>query len=173
MRRITVCGDIHLRRRGSFTAFLDDLASQVPRHLVIWATCLIIGWIVRHSFCCMVLFKRLRTLRSVGWTVHCVLGNRELAAGPISSSLPGRVYLRQLDMNSRKGRLRIVHGDRLVRDPGYRFMAAVLSSWWFRTRPVHHCRYSRASPAGCVGVVRQKIVVLRVRATLAARSTAG
>lgn len=134
---VTVCGDIHLRpqQEDSFIQFLDELSEKSPHHLVILGD-LFDYWLDSPSFVMEYdfLFRRLHSLSQQGWQLHCVLGNRELAAGPcFQKAFPGRVYLRKLDLETAAGRLRIVHGDRLVRDPGYRLMAAILSSWWFRT----------------------------------------
>ena len=134
---VTVCGDIHLRpgQEDSFTSFLDELQQQSPQHLVILGD-LFDYWLDSPTFVATYafLFDRLRLLKQQGWQLHCVLGNRELAAGPyFQAAFPGRVYLRAMDVLTANGCLRIVHGDRLVHDPGYRFMVALMGSWWFRS----------------------------------------
>ena len=89
---VTVCGDIHLRpgQEDSFTSFLDELQQQSPQHLVILGD-LFDYWLDSPTFVAAYafLFDRLRLLKQQGW-LHCVLGNRELAAGPyFQAAFPG------------------------------------------------------------------------------------
>lgn len=134
---VVVCGDVHLRQRANdpFYRFLAACASKPPHHLIILGD-LFDYWLDSPQFVGLYdeLFAHLRTLHQQGCQLHLVLGNRELVAGcHLQAAFPGRVYLRQIDLHCVKGRIRVVHGDRLVRDPGYRMMAAVLRSWWFRS----------------------------------------
>ncbi|TVR47001.1 MAG: hypothetical protein EA402_01905 [Planctomycetota bacterium] len=131
-----VCGDVHLRvgEVSAFTAFLDRLLLAPPQHLIILGD-LFDYWLDNQSFTRSYesLFVQLHRLHASGVHLHLVLGNRELVAGPhLQAAAPWRVLRRRLDIECQGRRLRIVHGDRLVRDPGYRFFASVLESWWFR-----------------------------------------
>jgi UDP-2,3-diacylglucosamine hydrolase len=134
-----VVGDIHLHGdvddgAGPFPAFLDLLAARPPARLVILGD-LFDYWIesaavaLRHE----PVLRRLRRLRDAGWRLDLVCGNRELAAGRrLEASSGCRLHWPALDVRLGAQRLRVVHGDRLCHDPGYRVYAAWLRSFWWR-----------------------------------------
>jgi UDP-2,3-diacylglucosamine pyrophosphatase LpxH len=130
-----VCGDVHLGPWPSgFPSFLDRLAERPPACLVLLGD-VVDYWIddgagvAAHRE----LFARLRRLRERGWRVVCVAGNRELAAGRRFAAA-GRLELHwpAFDIATAAGPVRVVHGDRLCRDPGYHLFAACARGFWAR-----------------------------------------
>jgi UDP-2,3-diacylglucosamine hydrolase len=138
-----IVGDVHLRDggEGAFTAFLDRLARRAPARLVILGD-LFEYWlegpeaVARYRGA----LDRLRALRAAGWRLDLVRGNREQVAGRVLEAASGCAqHWPRLDLLVGGRRLRIVHGDRLCHDPGYRALAAWLNSfphrWWQRLHP--------------------------------------
>lgn len=138
-----ICGDVHLRDggEGAFTAFLDRLAQRPPARLVILGD-LFEYWlegpqaVARYDG----VLRRLRALGRAGWRLDLVRGNREQVAGRMLEAASGcRQHWPALDLALGGRRLRIVHGDRLCQDPGYRALAAWLNGfphrWWQRLHP--------------------------------------
>jgi UDP-2,3-diacylglucosamine pyrophosphatase LpxH len=77
--------------------------------------------------------RRLRALKAAGWRLDLVLGNREFAAGRLLAiNSACTLHWPKLDLTIQNQRLRIVHGDRLCYDPGYRLFAAIMRSFWWR-----------------------------------------
>lgn len=141
-----ICGDVHLSEEpGAFLGFLDRLAALPPARLVILGD-LFEVWVdtpstLRRYQPCL---RRLWALRRAGWRLDLLLGNRELSAGRLLGVATGcRVCWPQIDLPVDGRLVRVVHGDRLCRDPGYHFMFAFLRSFWFRAwkacfpAPVH------------------------------------
>ncbi|TVR13893.1 MAG: hypothetical protein EA401_05785 [Planctomycetota bacterium] len=132
--RVIICGDMHLRPhdRGAFLMFLADLGQRPAAHLVILGDLFeywLDGPVAQRAY--QGLFVRLQALHQQGWHIHLVPGNRELAGGGyLRTAVPWHVHPHSCDVHCYGKRLRIVHGDRLVRDPGYRFMVAHLKGWW-------------------------------------------
>lgn len=130
-----IAGDVHLvAGDGPFVAFLDRLAQRTPARLVILGD-LFEYWL--ESSACVARYapvlERLRRLRAAGWRLDLVRGNRELAAGRRLAMASGcHLHWPRLDLRLGGVRLRIVHGDRLMCDPGYRLLATWLSSFWHR-----------------------------------------
>lgn len=130
-----ICGDIHLRDgAGAFGRFLDRLAARPPARLVILGD-LFEYWletsaaIERHAD----VLSRLRALGAAGWRLDLVRGNRELAAGRRLEAASGcRLHWPRLDIDLGPVRVRIVHGDRLCHDPGYRLFSAWMAGFWMR-----------------------------------------
>ena len=130
-----VCGDVHLGPWPSgFPAFLDDLAERPPACLVLLGD-VVEYWIddaagvAAHQG----LFTRLRRLRERGWRVVCVAGNRELAAGRRFAAAGWlELHWPAFDIATAAGPVRVVHGDRLCRDPGYHLFAACARGFWAR-----------------------------------------
>lgn len=133
---VYICGDVH-QPGGSETAFdrwLDQLAEGAPAHLVILGD-LFDVWlettagIAQHQ----PTLRRLHRLRELGWRLDLVQGNRELA-GRRRLAMAAKMPVHWPDLTLRVGprRIRIVHGDRLCRDPGYHFFAAIMRSFWFQ-----------------------------------------
>jgi UDP-2,3-diacylglucosamine pyrophosphatase LpxH len=126
---------VHLRGdSGPFGCFLDHLAARAPARLVILGD-LFDYWletdaaVARHADA----LRRLRTLAAAGWRLDLVRGNRELAAGRRLEAASGcRLHWPRLDLQLGPARVRIVHGDRLCHDPGYRMFSAVMSGFWMR-----------------------------------------
>lgn len=130
-----ICGDIHLGSGPSaFLAFLDRLAGLPPATLVLLGD-VVEYWIDDAAGVASQapLFTRLRRLRGLGWRVVCVAGNRELAAGRRFAAA-GRMELHwpAVDLPTSAGPVRVVHGDRLCRDPGYHLFAALARGFWTR-----------------------------------------
>ena len=101
---IVVCGDIHLRpgQDDAFMEFLRELSANPPEHLIILGD-LFDYWLDCPEFIGFYqsLFDVLGVLSSAWIALHCVLGNREMAAGcHFQAAFPGRVYLRRLDIKS-------------------------------------------------------------------------
>jgi UDP-2,3-diacylglucosamine hydrolase len=131
-----IVGDIHLRDgTGPFPAFLDQLARRSPARLVILGD-LFEYWLETSDACVRYepVLARLRGLRAAGWRIDLVRGNRELCAGRRLEQATGcRMWWPALVVELGGHRVRIVHGDRLCQDPGYRAFAAWLGSFWFQT----------------------------------------
>lgn len=137
-----VAGDVH--HDGSdagFADWLDALAARPPARLVVLGD-LVEWWvdngasITRHE----PVLGRMRALRRRGWQVDVVRGNREMVAGRAFEVACGaRLHWPRLDLVLGGMRVRIVHGDRLVHDPGYRAWAALARSFpflaWQRLHP--------------------------------------
>lgn len=130
-----VAGDVHLVDGGGpFAVFLDRLGQRAPARLIILGD-LFDYWL--ESAACAARYapvlERLRRLRAAGWRLDLVRGNRELAAGRgLEVASACRLHWPRLDVVIGQVRLRIVHGDRLMCDPGYRMFAAWMSSFWHR-----------------------------------------
>lgn len=130
-----ICGDVHLGgEAGTFGRFLDRLAARPPARLVILGD-LFEYWletdaaVARHAD----VFARLRGLAAAGWRLDLIRGNRELAAGRRLESASGcHLHWPRLDVMLGAVRVRIVHGDRLCHDPGYRFFSAWMGGFWMR-----------------------------------------
>jgi len=76
---------------------------------------------------------RLRTLAAAGWRLDLVRGNRELAAGRRLEVASGcRLHWPRLDVELGPVRVRVVHGDRLCHDPGYRLFSVWMGGFWVR-----------------------------------------
>jgi UDP-2,3-diacylglucosamine pyrophosphatase LpxH len=138
-----VAGDVHLGQMGNaFAQWLDWLSLRPAARLVILGD--LFDWwldsdqaVARHA----ALFERLRLLRARGWRIDLVRGNRELAAGRrLETAIGGIMHARRLDITLGRCRLRIVHGDRLCHDPGYRAYVAIVESfpfaWYQRLHPM-------------------------------------
>lgn len=137
-----VAGDVHHEGGGGpFAGWLDQLATRPPARLVLLGD--VVEWWVdaggsaeRHE----PVLGRLRRLAAAGWRVEVVRGNREQAAGRAFEIAAGcSLIWPRLDLDLGPVRLRIVHGDRLVRDPPYRAWAALCRSFpfavWQRLHP--------------------------------------
>jgi UDP-2,3-diacylglucosamine hydrolase len=130
-----IAGDVHLSGGPSaFTAFLDQLAACAPARLVLLGD-LFDYWletdagVASHA----AVLGRLRALRAAGWRLDLVRGNRELVAGRRLEAASGcRLHWPALDVQLGPQRVRVVHGDRLCHDRGYRAFAAWLGSFWWR-----------------------------------------
>jgi len=130
-----VVGDVHADGSdGPFSGFLDRLATKPAARLVILGD-LVEYWletadsVTRHAK----LLQRLRQLRCAGWSVDLVAGNREITAGRrLEAAIGGRLHWPRLDVQLGSTRVRIVHGDRLCHDPGYRFYSVVMRGFWLR-----------------------------------------
>lgn len=130
-----VAGDVHADGgEGPFPVFLDRLATKPAGRLVILGD-LVEYWletaasVARHE----ALLGRLRRLRSAGWVIDLVAGNREITAGRRLEAASGsRLHWPRLDVQLGPTRVRIVHGDRLCHDPGYRLYSAVMRGFWLR-----------------------------------------
>lgn len=130
-----IAGDVHLVDGGGpFAAFLDRLAQRAPARLVILGD-LFEYWLETADCATRYapVLERLRRLHTAGWRLDLVRGNRELVAGRHLEVASGcRMHWPRLDLGLGGVRLRIVHGDRLMCDPGYRLFAAWISSFWHR-----------------------------------------
>jgi UDP-2,3-diacylglucosamine hydrolase len=130
-----IAGDVHADgKSGPFLAFLDQLARRSPARLVILGD-LVEYWletdgsVERHRD----VLGRLKALRSAGWQLDVVRGNREIIAGRRLEIATGcRLSWPRLDVQLGPTRLRIVHGDRLCHDPGYRLYSAFMRGFWMR-----------------------------------------
>ncbi len=130
-----IAGDVHLDGGANvFPAFLDQLAVRTPAHLVILGD-LFEYWLETAAMAAMHdgVLGRLRRLKQAGWRLDLVLGNREFAAGRLLAARSGcRLHWPKLDLMLGQRRVRIVHGDRLCFDPGYRIFAAVMRAFFWR-----------------------------------------
>jgi UDP-2,3-diacylglucosamine hydrolase len=132
-----VAGDVHLRGdEGAFPAFLDRLAERPrPGRLVLLGDifeswCESTACVVQHA----AVLQRLRGLRRAGWRVDLVLGNREFIAGRRLACAAGvAMHWPRLDLCLAGRRIRIIHGDRLCHDPGYRLLAMFMRGYWLQT----------------------------------------
>ena len=128
-----IVGDIHLKDGGGpFTAFLDGLAQRAPARLVILGD-LFDYWIETADAVARYapVLARLRALRDAGWRLDMVRGNREMAAGRVLEAASGcTMHWPRLDLKLGARRVRVVHGDRLIHDPGYRALRAWIGSFW-------------------------------------------
>ena len=137
-----IAGDVHLRNgHGDFAIWLDELATKVPAHLVILGD-LFDYWLETDDAVARYqpVLDRLRALGAAGWRLDLVRGNREAVAGRRLEAA-GHLTLVWPALDVRLGgrTIRIVHGDRLCHDPGYRALASILNSfpfrWWQRLHP--------------------------------------
>lgn len=136
-----IAGDVH--HDGSDPAFglwLDRLAQRPPARLVILGD-LVEYWVdtpacfSRHA----PVLDRLHSLRNAGWVVDVLRGNREMASGRgLEVACGGHLHWPRLDISLGPVRLRIVHGDRLMHDRGYRTWAVVARSFPFRIWQLLH-----------------------------------
>jgi UDP-2,3-diacylglucosamine pyrophosphatase LpxH len=131
-----VAGDVHLDgSENAFPRFLDHLATRPAAHLVLLGD-LFDYWLETRKMAAMhePVLARLRRLRDAGWRLDLVLGNREFfAAGRLLAVRGGvRLHWPRIDVTLAGRVLRIVHGDRLCHDPGYRAFAACVRSFWWR-----------------------------------------
>jgi len=140
--QVYIAGDVHLGSPHGgvgFARWLDWLASRPPVRLVILGD-LFEYWlessaaVARHA----VVLERLRQLRDRGWHIELVRGNREMVAGRRLEIAGGLRLHRRLDLLVGGRRLRVVHGDRLCHDPGYRALAALMASFWQRAWQALH-----------------------------------
>jgi UDP-2,3-diacylglucosamine hydrolase len=183
---IYVVGDVHLSggeretHAPAFLRFLADLQRKPPARLVILGD-LFDYWLEtpdaerRYAHA----LAALKALRAAGWRLDLVQGNRELAGGRRLALATGcALHPRRLDIDLAGRRLRVVHGDRLVHDPGYRLFAAWISSfwhrWWQRLHPAWMqdlvaAALRRRSEAGRRATYRQRIFIDRRRVQAAAR----
>ncbi|GEM_PF-2387119 len=130
-----VAGDVHLDgSAGAFAPFLDILLGRPAARLVILGD-LFDYWVEspavarRHDG----VLERLRRLNGRGWRLDLVCGNRELVAGRrLEVASASTLHWPSLDLTLGGRRLRVVHGDRLCYDPGYRFYAAWMRSFFWR-----------------------------------------
>ncbi len=137
-----VAGDVHLRDGGGpFPTWLDGLRGLPPARLVILGD-LFEYWLDGDDACLRYapVLERLRRLRALGWRSDLVLGNREQVAGRRLAMATGcALHWPRLDLALGPLRLRIIHGDRLCHDPGYRMLAAWLRAfphrWWQISHP--------------------------------------
>ncbi len=136
-----IVGDIHLRDGGGpFPVFLDVLARRAPARLVILGD-LFEYWLETADAVARYapVLARLRALAAAGWRLDLVRGNREMAAGRRLAAASGcTLHWPRLDLRLGARRVRVVHGDRLIRDPGYRVLRAWIGSFWHAGWQVLH-----------------------------------
>ena len=161
-----IAGDVHLRDgTGSFVTWLDGLLGKRPAHLVILGD-LFEYWLEGDEAVARYqgVLDRLRALGAAGWRVTIVRGNREAVAGRrLEAATRATLVWPACDVVLGRRRIRIVHGDRLCHDPGYRALAAWLAGfphrWWQRLHPApvqeavarwmrRNSKGSRPRPAG-------------------------
>lgn len=137
-----IAGDIHYAGgEHPCLAWLDRLAQGPPARLVLLGD--IVDWWIDGEGCrrrYAPLLARLKALARGGWRLDLLRGNRELAAGRAFEAACGaRLAGPALALALGPRRLRIVHGDRLVADPGYRAWSALARSLpfqaWSRLHP--------------------------------------
>jgi UDP-2,3-diacylglucosamine hydrolase len=130
-----IAGDVHLDGgANAFPTFLDQLAARPPARLVILGD-LFEYWLETAEMAVLHenVLARLRRLRAAGWRLDLVLGNREFAAGRLLAARSGcQVHWPRLDLRLAGRVVRIVHGDRLCHDPGYRAFAAFMRAFFWR-----------------------------------------
>ncbi len=134
-----IAGDIHLDggpadATSPFVRFLDSLATRSPAQLVLLGD-LFEYWLETDAAAARyeAVLSRLRALAIAGWRLDLVRGNRELAGGRMLAVSTGcRMHWPHVDLALGNRRVRVVHGDRLCHDPGYRFFAAWIGSFWHR-----------------------------------------
>ncbi len=137
-----IAGDVH--HDGSdpgFARWLDGLAQRTPARLVLLGD--VVEWWIDGGSCAdrhAPVLSRLRRLRDAGWRIDIIRGNREMVANRAFEIACGcRLVWPRLDVQLGPVRLRIVHGDRLVHDPGYHAWSALSRSfpfrWWQRLHP--------------------------------------
>ncbi len=130
-----IAGDVHLDGGiSAFPVFLDMLATRAPARLVLLGD-LFEYWLETAEMAALHdgVLSRLRALRTAGWQLDLVLGNREFAAGRLLAVRSGcQLHWPRLDLSLGARRLRIVHGDRLCHDPGYRLFSAIMRSFFWR-----------------------------------------
>jgi UDP-2,3-diacylglucosamine hydrolase len=130
-----IAGDIHLKGGPSvFDRWLDRLGQRTPARLVILGD-LFEYWLDTDDAVARYrdVLSRLKGLKAAGWRLDLVMGNRELAAGRRLEVESGcAVHWPHVDIELGGRTVRIVHGDRLVHDPHYRFFSAWLRSFWHR-----------------------------------------
>jgi UDP-2,3-diacylglucosamine hydrolase len=173
-------GDASEHHAPGFLRFLAGLATLPPARLVILGD-LFDYWLETPDACARyaVALGLLKGLRARGWRLDLVQGNRELAGGRVLETATGcTLHRRFLDIELGGRRLRVVHGDRIVHDPGYRFFAAWISSfwfgWWQRLHPAWvqdavAAAMRRRSEAKRKGPYRSRIFIDRRRVQAAAR----
>lgn len=148
-----IVGDIHLRDGGGpFATFLDGLAQRTPARLVILGD-LFEYWLDTADAAARYapVLERLRALREAGWQLDLVRGNREMASGRFLGVATGcTLHWPRLDLRLGRRRIRVVHGDRLVRDPGYRALRAWIGSFWHVTWQVMHPAAMQNAVARCI-----------------------
>lgn len=136
-----IVGDIHLRDGGGpFPRFLDELAARKPARLVLLGD-LFEYWLETADAVARYrpVLDRLKALSAAGWRVDLVRGNREMAAGRVLAATSGcTLHWPRLDLRLGQRRIRVVHGDRLIRDPGYRALRAWIGSFWHAGWQVLH-----------------------------------
>jgi UDP-2,3-diacylglucosamine pyrophosphatase LpxH len=77
--------------------------------------------------------QRLKKLKAAGWQLDLVFGNREIVAGRRLSIASGcRVHWPALDIRLHNTTVRVVHGDRLCYDPGYRLFSVFMRAFFWR-----------------------------------------
>ncbi len=132
---VYLAGDVHLDgSANAFPAFLDRLAARSPARLVILGD-LFEYWLESERVAHLHdgVLSRLRALKAAGWRLDLVLGNREFAAGRLLAISSGcRLHWPRLDLTVGGRHVRVVHGDRLCHDPGYRALAAWMRAFWWR-----------------------------------------
>ncbi len=130
-----VAGDVHLVGGPSgFARWLDQLATRPPARLVLVGD-LFEYWLDTAGAAARYgdVLGRIRALLAIGWRVDLVRGNREMSAGRrLEVATGSRLSWPALDLPLGPRRLRIVHGDRLCHDPGYRAFAAFMAGFWLR-----------------------------------------
>ena len=148
-----IVGDIHLRDGdGPFAAFLDGLLRRGPARLVILGD-LFDYWLETADAVARYapVLDRLRALRAAGWHLDLVRGNREMAAGRVLEAASGCIlHWPRLDLRLGQRRIRVVHGDRLIRDPGYRALRAWIGSFWHAVWQVLHPAVVQDAVARCM-----------------------
>lgn len=148
-----IVGDIHLRDgQGPFADFLDGLAQRPPARLVILGD-LFDYWLETADAVARYapILERLRALGAAGWRLDLVRGNREMAAGRVLAATSGCVlHWPRLDLLLGQRRIRVVHGDRLIRDPGYRAMRAWIGSFWHAAWQLLHPAAVQNAVARCM-----------------------
>lgn len=136
-----IAGDVHHDGGDpGFGIWLDRLAARPAARLVLLGD--VVEWWVDTPGCARrhePVLGRLRRLRAAGWRIEVIRGNREMAAGRGFEIAAGcRLHWPRIDVRLGDVRVRIVHGDRIVHDPGYHAWAALCRSLPFRVWQVLH-----------------------------------